>query len=76
MTRVVLLMCCVAVSACNPLAAGRAPSIAVADSAVQPGLASCLATIGRADVAVDPDAPMSNAEIEALLGCTADRASR
>lgn len=77
MSRVVLLVCCVVVSACNPLAGGgRAPSIAVADSAVQPGLASCLATIGRADVAVDPDAPMSNAEIEALLGCTADRASR
>lgn len=63
-------------TACNPLASGEGRSITVADSEVQPGLASCLATIGRPDVAVDPDAPLNNAEIEALLGCTTERASR
>ncbi|TFL19422.1 hypothetical protein [Jannaschia formosa] len=42
--------------------------------AVTPGLASCATAIGRPDLAVDPDAPMSQAEIEALLTCTAARA--
>ena len=69
-----LLACCALLAGCNAVTSGR--SVAVADSTVQPGLASCLATIGRADVAVDPAAPMSTGEIEALLGCTAERASR
>ncbi len=68
-----LLTCCV-LPGCNPIGGDR--SIAVADSAVQPGLASCLASIGRGDVAVEPGADMSPAEIEALVECTAERASR
>ena len=41
---------------------------------VEPGLAVCLAAIGRADVAAAPDAPMSNGEIAGLLACTSQRA--
>jgi len=42
--------------------------------AVTPGLASCATAIGRPDLALEPDAPMSEAEIERLLACTATRA--
>ncbi|CUH38859.1 hypothetical protein JSE7799_01577 [Jannaschia seosinensis] len=37
-------------------------------------LAACLGNIGRADVAANPTAPMDEAEIEALVLCTAERA--
>lgn len=47
-----------------------------ADRAVTPGLASCLTAIGRPDMVNDPGAAMSNAEIEGLLACTSERASR
>ena len=73
--RAVLAIARVALAGCNAGGSGG-PSIAVADSQVEPGLASCLATIGRADVAVDPAAPMSDAEISELLDCTAERATR
>ncbi|WGH80074.1 hypothetical protein [Jannaschia ovalis] len=46
------------------------------DVAVTPGLASCATAIGRPDLARDPQADMSAAEIEALVACTAERASR
>lgn len=75
MTRGILLISMFALSGCNALS-GPTDSITVPDSQVQPGLASCLATIGRADVAVAPDAPMTTAEITALLACTSERASR
>ncbi|MCK0168142.1 hypothetical protein MWU52_11310 [Jannaschia sp. S6380] len=61
----------VLLTGCQP--GGRA---LVAGEGVTPGLASCLASIGRPDVAADPDAPMSEAEIAGLLACTSDRASR
>ena len=61
-----------AVAGCNP--GGTGPR--VVGSQVQPGLAVCLATIGRADVAAVPEAPMSDAEIAALVDCTAERAAR
>jgi hypothetical protein len=44
------------------------------DIAVTPGLASCAARIGRPDLAVNPDAPMNQAEIEGLIVCAAARA--
>ncbi|PWJ22093.1 hypothetical protein [Jannaschia seohaensis] len=44
------------------------------DIAVTPGLASCATAIGRPDLATDPNAPMTVAEIDALLTCTASRA--
>ncbi|WP_220748630.1 MULTISPECIES: hypothetical protein [Jannaschia] len=44
------------------------------DAEVSPGLASCVTAIGRPDLATDPDASMTNDEIEALLTCTAERA--
>ncbi|MDB2407128.1 hypothetical protein N9W17_01170 [Jannaschia sp.] len=44
------------------------------DSVVTPGLASCATAIGRPDLASDPNAAMSNEEIDALLTCTAARA--
>ncbi|CTQ48995.1 hypothetical protein [Jannaschia donghaensis] len=75
MIRLAFPLAVLVLAGCNAVG-GTGRSVAVADSQVQPGLASCLATIGRADVAVVPDAPMSDAEIEALLSCTADRASR
>ena len=65
-----LVLC--AVAGCTPT--GATPR--VVGSQVQPGLAVCLATIGRADVAVVPEAPMSDAEIAALVDCTAERAAR
>ncbi|WP_371156351.1 hypothetical protein [Jannaschia sp. 2305UL9-9] len=43
---------------------------------VTPGLASCVTAIGRPDLARDPSGDMSNDEIEALLACTAERASQ
>ncbi|WP_179378248.1 hypothetical protein [Jannaschia marina] len=70
--RAALLLLAGALAGCNALGGPR--SAAVPGAEVQPGLASCLASIGRADVAVDPDAPMSAAEIDALVGCTAERA--
>lgn len=71
--RAAILVLCAALTGCNVAGGSR---VSVADETVQPGLASCLTAIGRADVAADPDAPMSNAEIGALLDCTSDRASR
>lgn len=50
-------------------------SIAVDGSRVQSGLASCLATIGRADVAIDPGGPLDDGETEAFLTCVSDRAN-
>ena len=44
------------------------------DISVSPGLASCATAIGRPDLVVNPDAPMTADEIDALLLCTADRA--
>ena len=69
--RCLVLISTLALSACNQ---ATAPAVSVSE--VQPGLASCLAAIDRPDVAADPDAAMSPAEIEALVDCTADRASR
>lgn len=74
MTRAAILLVGIVLTGCNA-ATGGAP-VTVADGSVQPGLASCLTAIGRSDVAADPDADMSDAEIEALLTCTADRAGR
>ncbi|MGB3553660.1 MAG: hypothetical protein WBA25_03355 [Jannaschia sp.] len=55
----------------------QTPSLSVSGGDdVSPGLASCLGAIGRPDVAADPEADMSETEIEALLGCTAERASQ
>ena len=51
----------------------EAPQAAMSEG-VPPGIASCLTAIGRPDVVADPEAPMSNAEIVGLVGCTADRA--
>lgn len=73
MTRGAILLVLSVLTGCNVAGGNR---VSVADGSVQPGLASCLTAIGRADVAVDPDAPMNDAEIGALLTCTADRASR
>lgn len=68
--RALFLPFALAVSACNIADGG--PTLAVIE--VQPGLASCLVAIDRADVVADSDAAMSAAEIEALVGCTAERA--
>ena len=57
--------------------AGGTPSAADfvgQDIAVTPGLASCATSIGRPDLATNPDAPMSTQEIEALIACAAARA--
>ncbi|UWQ18013.1 hypothetical protein [Jannaschia sp. M317] len=62
---------------CNTLSSGPgAADFVGADVEVTPGLASCVTAIGRPDLAVDPSGPMSNQEIEDLLACTAERASR
>ncbi|CTQ31388.1 hypothetical protein [Jannaschia rubra] len=57
------------------VADGPRPAFTAGDG-VTPGLASCLSAIGRADVAADPEAPMSAVEIQGLLTCTAERARR
>ncbi len=46
------------------------------DLPVTPGLASCLTRIERPDVIDNPGADLSTSEIEALVNCTAERASR
>lgn len=74
MTRCFCILICVALAGCGRLSGGEAVAI-VPGSQVQPGLASCLATIGRADVALNPDAPLSDGETAALLGCVSERAA-
>lgn len=54
--------------------AGAPAVVPFAAPGVEPGLAVCLAAIGRADVAASPDAPMSRGEIAGLVACTAERA--
>lgn len=68
------ILICVALAGCGRLSGGEAVAV-VPGSQVQPGLASCLASIGRADVAREPDAPLSNGETEALLTCISERAA-
>lgn len=70
------LLLVAALAACNAGGTVRPTDPAVFDAAASAGLASCLGAIGRADVAADPSAPMSQGEIEALLRCTSDRAGR
>lgn len=74
MTRCLCILMCVALAGCGRLSGGEAPAV-VPGSQVQPGLASCLASIGRADVARDPEAPLSNDETSGLLTCVAQRAA-
>ncbi|MEM8822845.1 MAG: hypothetical protein AAGF30_04475 [Pseudomonadota bacterium] len=67
------LAACVAV---NPAYEARVMTLAEQNEDVSPGLASCLLAIDRPDVALDPVADMSRTEIEGLVACTAERASR
>ncbi|MEM7491330.1 MAG: hypothetical protein AAF390_19625 [Pseudomonadota bacterium] len=68
-----------ALSACqvaNPAYEARVEALAAVNAEVTPGHASCLLAIDRADVALDPVAPMTPQEIERFVTCTAERASR
>jgi hypothetical protein len=76
MRRAALLLL-LSMTACMPAnPAYEARVSALASEEVSPGLASCLLSIDRPDVARDPGAAMSQTEIEALVTCTARRASR
>jgi hypothetical protein len=48
---------------------------ALASDEVPEGVVSCLRAIGRTDVALDPEAEMSSAEIAELVACTGRRAA-
>lgn len=74
MMRMAGYSCILALAGCG-FGGGDAPEVIVAADEVTPGLASCLSAIGRADVAADPDAPMSTAEIAGLIECTSERAA-
>ncbi|MEM7641874.1 MAG: hypothetical protein AAF366_05045 [Pseudomonadota bacterium] len=77
MSRVLLLLVLplAACNAANPAYEARVMALADANEEVSPGLASCLLSIGRPDVALDPAAEMSPQEIEQLILCTAERAA-
>ena len=73
MKSVIGLLSILTVAGCGMGAPGAADFVD-SDLAVTPGLASCATAIGRPDLAADPQADMSPAEIEALIACTAERA--
>lgn len=75
-SRALLFVPVVVAAGCNTSISGpTALDFVGSDIAMTPGLASCVTAIGRADLTIDPEADMTNDEIEALLTCTAERAS-
>ncbi|SFJ38995.1 hypothetical protein [Jannaschia pohangensis] len=52
---------------------GTSQALATGDG-VAPGHASCLAAIGRPDVAMDPEAELTKTEITEFLACISERA--
>jgi hypothetical protein len=75
-----LLLLAPALAACVPVTGSpayerRVLTLASQSDEVSPGLASCLLSIDRPDLAADPHGRMSGAEIRALVACTAERAA-
>ncbi|MEL6587327.1 MAG: hypothetical protein AAFY65_13750 [Pseudomonadota bacterium] len=73
--RAIALLLPVLCAGCNLGEGGGGVTTTVENAAVEPGHASCLAAIGRADVALDPTADMSTEEIDAFVRCIGERAS-
>ncbi|MGB3408903.1 MAG: hypothetical protein WBA67_15585 [Jannaschia sp.] len=77
--KVLAMLAAVALAGCDGFGGLSGPSavdFVDADVKVSPGLASCVTAIGRPDLANDPSGEMSSGEIEDLLDCTTERASR